>query len=166
MPDQPAQQSRFPANRIFNLAGALMGGLLMVIGIAICAAASEKGIDAAREFILGLYMVGVGAFAVATECVYLPNVVKYMLILDSYLGKGCFFIFWGFLMWGKKPEWIIASLIFLGAGVCFICGSFAVSSPPVYLCGERPADAKPGAPPRAPENSRPAPPGDPVWPPA
>jgi len=106
------------------------------------------------------------AFRVATECVYLPNVVKYMLILDSYLGKGCFFIFWGFLMWGKKPEWIIASLIFLGAGVCFICGSFAVSSPPVYLCGERPADAKPGAPPRAPENSRPAPPGDPVWPPA
>ena len=31
---------------------------------------------------------------------------------------------------------------------------------------QRPADAKPGAPPRAPENSRPAPPGDPVWPPA
>ena len=96
----------------------------------------------------------------------MPNVVKYMLILDSYLGKGCFFIFWGFLMWGKKPEWIIASLIFLGVGVCFICGSFAVSSPPVYLCGERPADAKPGAPPRAPEAARPAPPGDPVWPPA
>ena len=58
MPDQPAQQSRFPANRIFNIAGALMGCLLMVIGIAICAAASEKGIDAAREFILGLYMAG------------------------------------------------------------------------------------------------------------
>ncbi len=28
------------------------------------------------------------------------------------------------------------------------------------------ADAKPGAPPRAPEAARPAPPGDPVWPPA
>ena len=165
MPDQPAQ-SRFPANRIFNLAGALMGTLLIVIGIALCADAANAGIEAAREFILGLYMCGFGAFAVATECVYMPNVVKYMLILDSYLGKGCFFIFWGFLMWGKKPEWIIASLIVLGAGVCFICGSFAVSSPPVYLCGERPADAKPGAPPRAPEAARPAPPGDPVWPPA
>ena len=63
MPDQPAQQSRFPANRIFNLAGALMGTLLIVIGIALCADAANAGIEAAREFILGLYMCGFGAFA-------------------------------------------------------------------------------------------------------
>ncbi len=58
-------------------------------------------------------MCGFGAFAVATECVYMPNVVKYMLILDSYLGKGCFFIFWGFLMWGKKPEWSAPGVLLL-----------------------------------------------------
>ena len=82
-------------------------------GIALCADAADAGIEAAREFILGLYMCGFGAFAVATECVYMPNVVKYMLILDSYLGKGCFFIFWGFLMWGKKPEWSAPGVLLL-----------------------------------------------------
>ena len=29
------------------------------------------------------------------------------------VGKGCFFIFWGFLMWGKKPEWSAPGVLLL-----------------------------------------------------
>ena len=137
----------------------------MAIGIGLCAEASKHGLDQAKEFMIGLYMVGFGAFAAATEFVYMPKVVRYMMLFDSYFGKGCFYIFWGFLMWGSRPVWIIAALVFIGVGICYIIGSCSVSAPPVYICGERPADAKPGVPPRAPESSRPAPPGDPVWPP-
>jgi hypothetical protein len=59
------------------------------------AEASKHGLDQAKEFMIGLYMVGFGAFAAATEFVYMPNVVKYMMLFDSYFGKGCFYIFWG-----------------------------------------------------------------------
>ena len=56
-------------------------------------------------------------------------------------GGGTVYIFWGFLMWGSRPVWIIAALVFIGVGVCYIIGSCSVSAPPVYICGERPADA-------------------------
>ena len=42
------------------------------------------------------------------------------MLFDSYFGKGCFYIFWGFLMWGSRPVWIIAALVFIGVGVCYI----------------------------------------------
>ena len=51
--------------------------ILMAIGIGLCAEASKHGLDQAKEFMIGLYMVGFGAFAAATEFVYMPNVVKY-----------------------------------------------------------------------------------------
>jgi len=105
-----------PSEKIFNVLGLFLGLLMAVAGVAMCATA--KSIDDAQTFMIGIYLVGFGIFAVATEITYLPSITKYLLFFDGYFGKGFFYIFWGFLMWNGKVEWIILALVFLCSGIC------------------------------------------------
>lgn len=67
--------------------------------------------------------------------------MKYALLFDGYLGKGCFYIFWGFLLWSKKAEWMVLALVYLGGGVVFIIAQFTVEGPIHHLSGDRPASS-------------------------
>ena len=66
-----------------------------------------------------------------------PWLTKHLLVLDTWFGKGLFFIFWGFLMLNGSPGWMIFSLAFVCSGCGFVGCSFCVEGEMNHLCNKR-----------------------------
>mmetsp|Transcript_3158 Transcript_3158/g.9983 ORF Transcript_3158/g.9983 Transcript_3158/m.9983 type:complete len:115 (-) Transcript_3158:192-536(-) len=86
---------------------------------------------------IGIYLLAFGIFGAATEFWYLPWLTKHLLVLDTWFGKGLFFIFWGFLMLDGSPGWMIFSLAFVCSGCGFVGCSFCVDGEMNHLCNKR-----------------------------
>ncbi|KAJ8601565.1 hypothetical protein CTAYLR_005212 [Chrysophaeum taylorii] len=103
-------------------------------GCLFCAGGSET--NTPRTFMIGLYLVGFGLFAFILELKYFPNIVKWCPALETYFGKGFFFIFWGFLFFGGDVGTSILAIFFLASGVCYMTAQFLVWAPPIHLMGD------------------------------
>ena len=102
----------------------------------------------------GVFFLPPGRAPLARRAARRPSVNKYVLIFDGYLGKGCFWIFWGFLLFsgggsGDQIGWTILALVYIIFGVIFICAFCSRVGPIHHLSGDRP-DAKDTTPGRAP----------------
>ena len=65
---------------------------------------------------------------------------KYVLIFDSYLGKGFFWIFWGFLLFNKNDAaFSTLAVVYLASGVVFIVAGCTGVGPIHHLTGNRPS---------------------------
>mmetsp|Transcript_5649 Transcript_5649/g.14549 ORF Transcript_5649/g.14549 Transcript_5649/m.14549 type:complete len:204 (-) Transcript_5649:50-661(-) len=51
---------------------------------------------------IGLYLIGFGLFEVVLELKHVPSVIKYCPALETFFGKGFFWVFWGFLLFGRQ----------------------------------------------------------------
>mmetsp|Transcript_5648 Transcript_5648/g.14546 ORF Transcript_5648/g.14546 Transcript_5648/m.14546 type:complete len:128 (-) Transcript_5648:234-617(-) len=92
---------------------------------------------------IGLYLIGFGLFEVVLELKHVPSVIKYCPALETFFGKGFFWVFWGFLLFGRQIGLRILAVVYLAAGICFMAAHFVVREPPVHLMGDdQLADAK------------------------
>lgn len=120
--------------RIFNIVGILLSLVMLLAGILVCSQATQ--LSSAREFMIGLYLCGFGLFALVLEIKQIDAVTKWCPALETYLGKGFFWIFWGFLLIDGHVGWQILAVLYLAAGVCYICAQFALPGGPIHAMGD------------------------------
>ncbi|KAJ8601566.1 hypothetical protein CTAYLR_005213 [Chrysophaeum taylorii] len=107
---------------------------MILTGCLFCAGGAET--NTPRTFMIGLYLVGFGLFAFILELKHVPGVIKWCPALETYFGKGIFFIFWGFLLFGGDVGTSILAVIFLGSGVAYMVAQFSIGAPPVHFMGD------------------------------
>jgi len=118
---------------------------MVLSGIIVCASATQ--VSQAREFMIGLYLVLFGLFALVLEFKRFESIVQWLPAMDTYFGKGFFFIFWGFLLFKSSGEnyvgWVILAILFLASGICYMVAQFILPDGPIHLMGDdRLADRK------------------------
>lgn len=130
--------------RAFNVFGTMLALLMILSGCLLCA--DSQSLAAARDFMIGLYLCGFGLFAFLIELKPLTSVTKWCPALESYFGKGFFYAFWGFLLFGRQVGLSIVGFIFLFFGACFMIAQFTVEGPPMHIMGDdKYADSKAAA---------------------
>lgn len=119
--------------RVLNVIAAMLGALMSLVGILLCIAG-----NGAREFVLGCYFVVFGFLALTLEVVKIPQILLQFPLLDTYAGKGAFWIFWGFLVFDLRGPigWQILGVLYLACGVVFLVTHAFVDTPPLSFMGK------------------------------
>mmetsp|Transcript_21928 Transcript_21928/g.70598 ORF Transcript_21928/g.70598 Transcript_21928/m.70598 type:complete len:167 (+) Transcript_21928:168-668(+) len=120
--------------KVLNVWGALLSILMALSGCLLCSTALR--VSEAREFMIGIYMAGFGVFSFVIECRRFEGVVRWMPFLDTYFGKGAFFVFWGFLLFDDDVGWQILAVIYLASGLILMGAHLAYPTGVVHFSGD------------------------------
>lgn len=123
--------------RVLNVIAAILAALMAVVGVLLCVAGTQTA-DGAREFVLGCYFVAFGLLALTLEVVKIGEVIRQFPLLDTYAGKGAFWIFWGFLLFNPDGHigWQILAVVYLACGAVFLITQAFVTTPPLSFMGK------------------------------
>ena len=78
----------------FNIGGICSGLLIIVAGI--CNMVWNTG--SPQRIILGIYFLVAGAFGAVVEVMEVKLLIKWAPLMQTYIGRGLFYIFWGILV--------------------------------------------------------------------
>ena len=113
--------------RLLNVWGAVLSVVMVLSGCLMCS--ESLRLSEARTFVIGVYFGGFGLFSLVLEWRRFESVLKWLPFLDTFVGKGVFFVFWGFLLFDGGLPWQIVAGVYVASGLFYLAAHFNAEGP-------------------------------------